>query len=271
MLKLKSSHNCLILSLSLFLNILILSHNIIFSIIHLKDYRSLSLPPFLTSVLLLLMCCICIDIHTKLSWIVNKKFSSFFSGVVPKPTSQVASAGEAGGEFHQAPGHFLLSALFQPLSHQHFGLRSAAGPLALHPSHHLHLPAVTPRLHRWLTGPPGHLHSFSSPFHALFLAKLLPELPSPGTQPSSVPHRLYVPPTPGVPVLSWSKELQYCLTEDESKGTHSVYWKDVVMLRGRQSGLQDPKSALKTDFPHADWIVLCWKISRVKSTVDIQN
>lgn len=212
--------------------------------------------PFLTPVLVLLMCGIYRNIHTKLKWIGNKRFFSFFSGVVPKQTSQVASAGEAGGEFHKAPGHLLLSAVFQPLTHQHFGLRSAAGPLALRPSHHLHLPAVTPQLHRWLTGSPGHLHSFSSPFHALFLANLLPELPSPGTQPSSAPHRIYVPPTPSVPVFSWSKELQYCLTEDEGKGTYSGYWKDVVMLGGRQSGHQELKSALKTDSCWLDCIML---------------
>lgn len=131
------------------------------------------------------------------------KSCTLIPGVVSKPAGQVASAGEAGGELHQAPGHLLLlSALLQPFSHQLPGLRPAAGPLAHHPDHHLRIPAVPPGLHRLLAGPPGHLHPFTSPFHALFFASLLPQLLSPGTQRSPAPHRLYVPPTPGVPVLS---------------------------------------------------------------------
>lgn len=52
----------------------------------------------------------------------NKGPPLFSPGVVPKPTSQVASAGEARGELHQAPGHLLLPALLQLLSLQLPGL-----------------------------------------------------------------------------------------------------------------------------------------------------
>lgn len=145
-----------------------------------------------------------------------KKKIFIFSGLVPKPASQVASTGEAGGELHQASGYpFLVFALFQSFSHQLSGLRAAAGALALHPDHHLHFAAVALGLRQQLARPPRHLHAFSSSAPALFLAIILPQLPSPGTQLSPASHQLYVPAAPGIPVLSWSEELQYCFTEDE--------------------------------------------------------
>lgn len=152
--------------------------------------------------------------------------------MVPKSASQVASAGEVGGEFHQAPGHLLLLlALLRTLFCWFLGHQSAAGPLAFHSNHHFLLPAVPPRFHHCLPGPPGYIHPFSATFHAIFLAILLPKFSSLGTQPSSAPHGHHVPPARGVPVFSGSKKLQYCLTEDEGQGTYSVYWEDVVMLR----------------------------------------
>lgn len=126
-----------------------------------------------------------------------------FLGVVPKPSSQVASSGEAGGGLHQAAGHPVpLSALLQPLPLRHPGLRAAAGPLALHPDQHLRLPAVPARLPGQLPEPLRLLRSFSSSFHACIPAGLLLQLPGFGTRASSGPHRLCVPPTADVPVLS---------------------------------------------------------------------
>lgn len=124
------------------------------------------------------------------------------SGVVPKPTGQVAPPGEAGGERHQAPGHLLASffALLRTAFQQLLGLWSAAGPLALLPHQHLHLAAHPPGLHGWLAGPAGTVHpiSPSSPLHGLSFAGLLPQLHGSGTQRAPVPH---VPPAPGLPVL----------------------------------------------------------------------
>lgn len=162
---------------------------------------------------------------------MNWKSSRLFSGVVPKSASQVASAGEAGGEFHQAPGHLLLLALLRTLFRWFPGHKSAAGPLAFHSNHHFLLSAVPPRFHHCLPGAPRHIHSFSATFHAVFLEFLLLKLSSLGTQSSSAPHGHHVPPARSVPVFSGSKKLQYCLTEDEGQGTYSVYWEDVVMLR----------------------------------------
>lgn len=127
--------------------------------------------------------------------------SSLFSGVVPKPTGQVAPPREAGGELHQAPGHLLanLSALLRSRLQQLFGLGSAAGPLALHPHHHLHLAAVPPGIHGRLAGLVGNVHPISPSLHALSFAGLLPQLHGSGTQLPPFPD---VPPAPGVPVLS---------------------------------------------------------------------
>lgn len=124
-----------------------------------------------------------------------------FSGVVPKPTGQVAPPGEAGGELHQAPGHLLASffALLRSPFQQLFGLWSAAGPLALLRHQHLHLAADPPGLHGWLAGPAGNVHPISSSLHGLSFAGLLPQLHGSGTQLAPVPH---VPPAPDVPVLS---------------------------------------------------------------------
>ena len=214
--------------------------------------------------------------YNDLKCIENKKILLCLSGVVPKPTGKVASAGEAGGELHQAPGDLLLSALPEPLPHRLLGLRPAAGPLALQPDHHLHLPAVPPGLHRWLAGPFGHLQPFSSSFYALFPAGLLPHLPSPGTRPSPAPHRLYVPPTPGVPVLCRSKELQYSLTEDEGEGTHSEYWEDVVMLRGAQKWTWRTRIHLSLEtwlYPPAEGVAVLdiWKSDKCSLTSRIRH
>lgn len=139
--------------------------------------------------------------NSKHQRITIRKPSSLFSGVVPKPSGQVASAREAGGELHQAPGHLLapLFALLRSPFQRLLGLGSAAGALALRPHHHLHLAAVPPGLHGRLAGPSGNLHPIPSPLHALSSAGLLPQLHGPGTQLAPVPH---VPPAPGVPVLS---------------------------------------------------------------------
>lgn len=156
--------------------------------------------------------------------------SHLFLGVVSKPTSQVASSGEAGGERHQAAGHsFPLSSFFWPIHHQLPGLRAAAGALALHPYHIFGPSAVAAGLHQRLTDPTRGLRSLSSPIHASFLASVNIQLPSPGTQSSPFPHQFYVLPATHIPVLSQPQELQYSLTEDESQGAHSVYWEDVVM------------------------------------------
>lgn len=124
-----------------------------------------------------------------------------FSGVVPKPTGQVAPPREAGGELHQTPGHLLAPffALLRSPFQQLLGLGSAAGPLALLPHHHLHLTADPPGLHGWLAGPAGNIHPISPSLHALSFAGLIPQLHGSGTQLPPVPH---VPPGPGVPVLS---------------------------------------------------------------------
>lgn len=154
----------------------------------------------------------------------------------------MASSGEAGGELHQGAGRLLhlLLALLRPLPRRPPGLRSAAGPLALGPHHHLRLPAVPTGLHRRLAGPARHLRPVSSSVHPLIAARLLPQLPSAGTQPSPAPHGLHLSPTLRVPVLGGSQKLQYCLTEDEGQGTHSVYWEDVVMLpRGGDQWTQE--------------------------------
>lgn len=181
--------------------------------------------------------------------------SILFSGVVPKPTGQVAPPGEAGGELHQTPGHLLTPffALLWPPLQQLLGLGSAAGPLALLPHHHLHLAADPPGLHGWLAGP-GNVHPISPSLHALSFAGLLPQLHGPGTQLPPVPH---VPPAPGVPVLSWPQELQYCLAEDEGQGTYSDNGEDMVMIR---RWTEDPQNVKKTNISKKediqDWICL---------------
>lgn len=216
------------------------------------------------------MCISCLN-KVVLSLIEFNPPPPLFPGVVSKPAGQVASAGEAGGELHQAPGHLLLLAVLQLLSQQLPGLWSAAGPLALHPHHHLHLPAVPPGLHHRLTGPPGHLHPFSSPFRALCFAGLLPHLPGPGTEPPPASHGLHVPSAPGLPLLSWSKELQYSLTEDEGQGTHSVYWEDVVMLSGGSKWTSKPRMHHAAYFEKLT-TSSCWRdcyFGRVASSVDI--
>lgn len=189
-------------------------------------------------------------------------------GVVPEPTGQVASPGEAGGELHHAPGHPILPVLLQPLTHQLPGLQSAAGPLARYPHHHLHLPAVAPRLHRRSPGSTGQLHPSSPYVHALLPADLLPQLPGTGTQPPPAPHRLHV--SPGLPVFGLHgqagaggvgpTELQYRLAEDEGQGTHPVHWEDVVMvpwMSMRNIGSSEGYTDLSVSPLHAVLMLLC--------------
>lgn len=152
-------------------------------------------------------------------------------GVVPKPASQVASSGEAGGERHQAAGQPIpLSSVFWSIHHQLTGLWAATGALALHPYHVFGLPAVVARLYQLFAEPSGRLRSLSSPIHASILASVYVQLHTPGTQPSPAPHQLYVPPATHISVLCQLKELKYSIAEDESQGAHSVYWEDMVML-----------------------------------------
>lgn len=160
--------------------------------------------------------------------------SPFILGVVPEPSSQVASTGEAGGELHQGAGcHLhLLPALLRSLSGLLPGLWPAAGPLAHDPDHHLHFPAVSPRLHRQLAGPANQFHPFSATSHPVILAHLVPQPLCTRTRPPPVPHGLNVPAGLLVPVLGRSQKFQYRLSEDEGQGTYSVHWKDMVMLRG---------------------------------------
>lgn len=166
-------------------------------------------------------------------WKIDLLFVPFISGVVPEPSSQVASTGEAGGELHQGAGchlHLLLALLWS-LSRLVPGLlRPAAGPLALHPDHCLRLPAVSPRLHRRFAGPANQFHPVPASGHPVILAHLFPQPLGAGTRPPPASHGLNVPTGLLVPVLGRSQELQYRLAEDEGQGTYSVDWEDVVML-----------------------------------------